>query len=225
VSKLLIVEDDVSFASAMQDILTQENWKTEVTHSGLDALQLIYNFSYDLVLLDWDLPDLTGIEVCRQVRAAGLQVPIVFLTGKVDISFLETAFEYGADDYVEKQAEIRELLARLRGVLRKKANTAGVNVTVGDASLNTKLRTLVLGKEHLTLTSTETELLEFLMRHVGEAYSSPELFDAVWESSSTVNFETVRVHINTLRKKLALIGRKGFIKTLPSKGYTIDLQD
>jgi DNA-binding response OmpR family regulator len=223
VTKLLIVEDDVSFAAAIQDILTQEKWKTEVTHSGLDALQLISNYSFDLVLLDWDLPDLTGIEICKQVRAAGSQVPIVFLTGKVDISFLETAFEYGADDYVEKQAEIRELLARLRGVLRKKASTAGTSVTVGDACLNTKLRTLTFGTAKLDLTSTETELLEFLMRHFGEAYSSPELFDAVWESSSTVSSETVRVHINILRKKLALIGRKGFLKTLPSKGYTIDL--
>lgn len=221
-SKVLIIEDDLSLASHLADSLGKEGWNLEHAATGKDGLQLLEHFRFDIVLLDWNLPDIQGIDVCKSIRAQKIATPIIFLTGNDAIQMIETGLDTGADDYLTKPFEIRELLARMRSVLRRSSGLAQENLGIGEIRFDKKAKALLYRDKVLPLTSTESELVEFLLRHTDEMFSSADLFRAVWASDSDSNDTTVRVHIRVLRRKLDLAGFPELIKTTLGKGYFID---
>lgn len=222
-AKILLVEDDPQLSQKMSQWFTLENHLVETASSGEDALQLLTNFKYDLVLLDWNLTGITGLTVCRRHRAAGGTTPIIFLTGEGDVDHKESGLDSGADDYLVKPFDMRELAARMRTVLRRPKELLSAELKIGDLYLDQEERTVSCGKASVRLMPKEAVLLEYLMRHPSKYFSSKALLDAVWPSESDANQDTVRTCVKTLRQKLIKVGKPDLIKTVPHSGYKIDL--
>lgn len=222
-SKILLVEDDEEICGWLEDWFKQENFVFESAHNGEDALQLMGQFDFDVVILDWGLPDITGIEVCRRYRSNGGEAPVLFLTGKGDIDDKEQGLDSGADDYLTKPFDVRELAARVRSLLRRPKQILPVELTINGVALDLKTRVVREGNNNLRLMPKECALLEFLMRHPDTIYSSKALLDAVWRSDSDSSEDTVRTCMRTLRLKLQKLGRDDLIKTILGSGYIIEL--
>jgi DNA-binding response OmpR family regulator len=222
-SKILLVEDDTEMCGWLADWFKQENFVFESAHNGEDALQLMEQFEFDVIILDWGLPDISGIEVCRRYRSTGGEAPVLFLTGKGDIDDKEKGLDSGADDYLTKPFDVRELAARVRSLLRRPKQILPVELTVNGVALDLKTRVVREGTKNLRLMPKECALLEFLMRHPDTIYSSKALLDAVWRSDSDSSEDTVRTCMRTLRLKLQKLGRDDLIKTILGSGYIIEL--
>jgi len=161
------------------------------------------------------MPECSGIEVCRRFRAAGGQTPILFLTGKGELVDKETGLDSGADDYLVKPFEVRELAARMRSLLRRPFGINNDGLKVSDLELEFNSRLLTRGDTSVRLMPRETKLLEFFIRHPGNYYSSKALLNAVWPADIEASEETVRTCMKTLRQKLDKLGRGELIKTVP----------
>lgn len=216
--KILVVDDDTELCNSLQNVLREEGYQVETAHSGSDGMQLAKNFGFDLLILDWTMPDITGLEICHSVRKVGDLTPIIFLTGKVDYVSKEEGLDSGADDYLTKPFNIRELLARVRSVLRRSSGMASNDIlTAGAVSLNQKQRILSVENRTISLTAMETSLMSFLIRS-DKPVSSQEIFSHVWPSDSDSTSDTVRVHVRILRKKIELAGMPQVIER-NSQGY------
>lgn len=221
-AKILVVEDNEEFASILGTWLESQNYVVDTVHSGEDALQLLSSFNYDLLILDWELPGIQGIGVCEKYRRRGGTSPILFLTGKSDVGSKVTGLETGADDYLPKPFEFRELAARLRSLLRRPPGLLSNVLTVQGVSLHVDSHSVSLGGKEISLTPREFSLLEFLMRHPNHAYSSKALLDSVWPLDSALSEDTVRSCMRSLRKKISVDGQECIIKTLAGYGYIIE---
>lgn len=221
-AKILLVEDDQEWVDVLTVYLKSESHAVEVVASGEDALQLLTNFTFDVVLLDWGLPGMSGLEVCRRYRNGGGTTPIIFLTSKSDIAEKEEGLDIGADDYMVKPLQLRELSARIRSVMRRQASVLLGELTIGSLVLQAKDRTLTVDGQSILLTRKECALLEYLMRHSGSAFTAEDLLKAVWPSESSGSVGSVRSWMAILRRKLAAAGQEGFIQTLRGSGYMIE---
>jgi DNA-binding response OmpR family regulator len=220
--KLLIVEDEKAISQELKKFLEPHGWHVEVASTGSDGMQLLGNFQYDFVLLDWNLPDMSGVEICRRFRAQGGTTPIIFLTGRNTIDEKEEGLNAGGDDYMTKPYDVRELLARIRTVRRRPRELASPRLIAHGFELNPYLKTLVAPNGTAQLTALESHILEYLMRNRNRYFSSADLFEAIWPSDSDSSPDTVRVLITLLRRKLDQIGAKDLIKTVRRLGYIID---
>lgn len=218
-AKILLVEDDTAMCGWLEDWFKQENFVFESANNGEDALQLMEQLEFDVIILDWGLPDISGIEVCKRYRSTGGEAPVLFLTGKGDIDDKEQGLDSGADDYLTKPFDVRELAARVR----RPKQILPVELTVNGVALDLKTRLVKEGTNNLRLMPKECALLEFLMRHPDTIYSSKALLDAVWRSDSDSSEDTVRTCMRTLRLKLQKLGRDDLIKTILGSGYIIEL--
>jgi DNA-binding response OmpR family regulator len=225
VAKLLIVDDDPELGKTLQDYFSNHGHVLEICGSGEDAEQLLGSFTYDLIVLDWTLPGISGDKVCRKYRAEGGQAPIIFLTGKNGIDSLETALENGADDYMVKPFNVRELHARIRMLLRRRTGTIALQLQMGGLMLDPEAGVITVGAAAVRLRAKESALLEYLMRHPGKVFSSQQLFEAVWPSDAESTAEGVRTWINLLRQKLAQVGKAHMVKTILRSGYTINCDE
>jgi len=221
-AKILYVEDDDGIAASVQDWLQMEGHLVELAANGEDGIQLSANFEYDLLLLDWDLPGIPGIEVCRRYRQRGGNAWVIFLTGKSGVDDKENGLDAGADDYLTKPFEIRELSARIRSALRRTESTFQSQLKINDLVLNTADRTLCVNQATVRLMPKEAALLEYLMRNPNKLSNTNKLLSAVWPSDSGVSNGTVRTFMLSLRGKLEQLGKKDFIKTVPGSGYIIE---
>jgi DNA-binding response OmpR family regulator len=222
VAKLLIVDDDVDFAHHLGDLLKPHSWSIETATSGKDALQLLQNFKYDFILLDWNLPDATGLEICSKFRATGADTPIIFLTGRQTVADKEAGLDAGADDYLTKPFEERELLARIRAVQRRRGKPQGNKRTLRNITLDSRLRRVFIDGKETQLSQKECSILEFLMDNPNNYYSSSQILEAVWPTESEASEEAVRVHMKALRRKLAEAGCDNLIRTVIGAGYVIE---
>lgn len=222
--KILLVEDDLQIAQSLENWFKQENIVFESVQTGADALQLLNSFDFDAIILDWGLPDVTGIEVCKQYRARGGSAAVLFLTGKDTITDKETGFESGGDDYLVKPFDVRELAARLKSLLRRPRAMLPAELNINGVSLNLKTRSIKVGDETTRLMPKECALLEFLMRHPDTIFSSKALLDAVWPSDSESSEDTVRTCMRSLRLKLQKLTRDELIKTVLKSGYIIETE-
>lgn len=220
-AKLLVVEDNVELASIVTTWLQAQGYVVDMVHSGEDALQLLGNFSYDCLILDWELPGIEGISVCERYRKKGGTSPILFLTGRSDIDSKVTGLEMGADDYLAKPFEFAELTARIKSLLRRPGGMVQNVLSVPGLSLRTDTHVAVVDEKEISLTPREFSLLEFLLRHQNKAYSSKALLDAVWPLDSALSEDTVRSCMRTLRKKISK-GEECVIKTVQGYGYVIE---
>lgn len=219
-AKLLLIEDDEALSERLSAWFRQEGYICETASSGEDGLQLLSSFSYDLIVLDWNLPGKSGLAVCRQFRKDGGNTPILFLTAQSDISYKESGLDSGADDFLAKPFEMRELAARVRSLLRRPAAVI-LKLKVGEVSLETNSRTVCSGAQQVQLMPTECALLEFLMKHPDSHYTARQLLSAIWSSDSEGSEDSVRTCMKTLRHKLNKIGEGEFIKTNRGLGYVV----
>lgn len=221
-TKVLVVEDDVELSSKVRDYLVFEKFSVETVYSGADALQLLESFKYDAIVLDWNLPDLSGLDVCKAFRLKGGNTPVLFLTGKFDIEDKVTGLDAGADDYMTKPFHVRELTSRLRALLRRHATVRPDTLTIGNLSLITGSGKVTKKGQSVQLLPKELAILEFLMRHPDQTFSSKAILESVWPSDSEAGEETVRTYMKTLRRKITGEGEECPIRTIIGMGYILD---
>lgn len=223
-SKVLIVDDDVELATIVDHMLKEAGWSTEKAHTGADALQFLTNFKFDLVILDWNLPDMTGIKICQEFRTGGGETPIMFLTGRGATPDKEIGLDSGGDEYITKPFDNRELLARVRSMLRRPALLSSETMVINGVQLDPRAKRVIAPGKSVQLSSTEYAIIEFLFKNAGTFYTAVQLFEALWPSESESTSEVVRVHVKVLRRKLEILGLADVIKTVRGAGYIVEKQ-
>jgi two-component system, OmpR family, response regulator len=221
-AKILIVEDDRKLRDMVNDLMTMERYETEVTDNGRDALHLMRTFPYDLIVLDWQLPHLSGIEICREFRSAGYHTPILLLTGKRDPEEKEQGLDAGADDYVTKPFNARELCARVRALLRRPPTTVDPILHYENLMLDPQKYLVTKAGQPIHLPPREFRVLEFFMRHPGQMFSADALMDRIWKADDSVTKEGLRVCIGRLRSKIDDAGAPSMINAVYGAGYKFE---
>lgn len=223
---VLVVEDEEALAELLKYNLEREGYRVSVAQDGEEALIVSAETAPDLVLLDWMIPKVPGIEVCRRLRARpeARNTPIVMLTARGDEGDRIRGLDTGADDYITKPFSMSELLARLRAVMRRiRPGLAEDKLRHGDIIIDRVAHRVKRAAREVHLGPTEFRLLEYLMQHAGRVFSREQLLDAVWGSDVYVEARTVDVHIGRLRKALNNDGEVDPIRTVRSAGYSFDL--
>jgi len=223
---VLVVEDEDALATLLHYNLDKEGYRVGVAGDGEEALIMANERAPDLVILDWMLPKVSGIEVCRRLRGRSetRNVPIIMLTARGEESDRIRGLDTGADDYVVKPFSMVELTARVRAVLRRiRPGLADDRITVGDIIIDRVAHRVKRSGKEIHLGPTEFRLLDYLMQHPGRVFSREQLLDAVWGSDVYVEARTVDVHIGRLRKALNGTADGDPIRTVRSAGYSLDL--
>lgn len=220
-AKILLLEDDPDVALVVSESLSID--RHEVTHcaTGSQALLVLSEFEFDVLILDWVLPDISGMEILGRFRARGGVTPALFLTSKDSIDEKVTGFDRGADDYLTKPFHPKELCARVRALLRRFAGHATDTLKVGTIELDPIAYRVQCEGREVNLAPREFALLEFLMRHPNQAFSADDLLTRVWSSDSDAGPETVRTCVKRLRQKLGIDCKDSILQTLPRVGYKL----
>jgi two-component system, OmpR family, phosphate regulon response regulator PhoB len=224
-ARLLLVEDDAALAELLVWHFQREEFEVEHTADGEEALLLAKESPPDLVLLDWMIEGLSGLEVCRRLRRLPdtANVPIIMLTARGEEEDRIRGLETGADDYVTKPFSPRELVARVSAVLRRvRPALAGERLAYSDIEMDTVSHKVRRNGDQVTLGPTEFRLLKHFLEHPGRVFSRERLLDSVWGRDSDIEPRTVDVHIRRLRKAINLGDRPDIIRTVRSAGYALD---
>ena len=222
-AKILLVEDDALAAELLVDFLEHERYSVEHADTATQAKALLKVYGYDLLVLDWELPDGTGIDILKTFRNAGGRTPVIMLTGKKATDDKETGLDSGADDYLTKPFDMRELSARLRALLRRNPVVQDNLLTSGYLSLDTASAVASRDGENLKLLPTEYALLEFLMRNQGRVFSTDALLENVWKAESEATSNGVRTYITRLRAKIDKDNEPSLLKTVHGLGYKLEV--
>jgi two-component system, OmpR family, manganese sensing response regulator len=218
-AKILVVEDDLETCELLAQTLERENHSVEKCMTGADGDFMLSTYEYDLVVLDWDLPVKSGLDICKSFRSRGGRTPILMLTGKNEIVDKETGLDTGADDYLTKPYAVRELLARVRSLLRRPAALLENELSAGAVVMDpTKFLVTVEGNK-VDLNPSEFKLLEFLLRHPNQVFHPEVLLNKVWPSESESTVEALRSAMKRLRRKLGPSGE--VIHTVLGVGYVL----
>ena len=201
-AKILLVEDELELAESVREWLSEDYHLVEVVNDGLAALEALKRAEYDVILLDWMLPGLSGIEICRQYRANGGQAAVLMLTAKKSLSSKEAALMDGADDYLTKPFQLRELSARVKALSRRSQNQIMEELECCSLRLQRSTHRVFKGEAELKLGPKEFTLLELFMRFPERVFSTEELLERIWGTETDVVAETVRSTIKGLRKKI-----------------------
>lgn len=220
--KILLVEDDITLAEMVVDWLVSKNNEVDHLTNGTEGLEWLTRQHYSLAILDWELPGLSGVEVCKRYRARGGALPILMLTGRKGTDDIVDGLESGADDYLAKPFELPELFARIRALLRRPGHVTSSTITAGALELDPKTGKVCKGNEEIVLSRKEFAVLEYLMTNPGRIYSAEALLDRIWPTEAETSAETVRCHITRLRAKLASVGEDTLIKTVYGMGYKLE---
>jgi two-component system response regulator MprA len=218
--RVLVVEDDRDIADVLRRSLDLDGYEVRLAGDGESALVTAGVFEPDAVILDLGLPKLDGVEVCRRLRAEG-DVPILMLTARDGVDDRVDGLDSGADDYLVKPFERRELLARVRALLRRRPPRGSASLVVGDLRLNPDAHEAFRGERALDLTSREFELLEYLMRNERLVVSRQRLLDDVWGYHPFAETNTIDVFISNLRRKLEADGEERILHTVRGSGYVL----
>jgi DNA-binding response OmpR family regulator len=220
-AKVLVVEDNRELASMINDWLVFEHYEVEFAYTGSDGMEMLQHYLYDAIILDWELPNKSGIEICRDFRSSGKMTPILMLTGKSEIDDKETGLDAGADDYLTKPFHMKELGARLRAIIRRAANAPSNVLKAGDIELNPTTFEVTKCGAPIDLLKREFALLEFFMRNPNRVFSAEALLDRVWTSESDATAEALRTTLGRLRKKIDTPKADSLIKTVHGVGYKL----
>lgn len=221
--EILIIEDEKRMAQALCQLLRLE--KYEVTHcdNGLDGLMEIESGIYDAVVLDVMLPQKNGFDIAREARKKGIKTPIIMLTAKSELDDKVTGLDCGADDYLTKPFMTKELLARIRALLRRNGNTADGTLSYGDIMLdkNTTALSCTENGQSVRLSEKEYRLLEYFLVNSGQILTREQLALKIWGYESEAEYNNVEVYLSFTRRKLAFIGAKTEIKAVRGMGYEL----
>lgn len=220
--KILIVEDDSDLRERLRRWLEFEKYTVEEAADGEQADCVLSGIDYDLIILDWELPFIAGVDLCARYRKSGGAAKILMLTGKSTLDDKESGLDAGADDYLTKPFEFRELSARIRALLRRPTTTLGTTIEVANLVLETKTRRVTMDGSALELLPKEYSLLEFFMKHPNEAFNPEALLERVWHSEADATIGSVYTYIKTLRKKITDKDGKCAIRTAYGLGYRFE---
>ncbi|MHA7858854.1 MAG: phosphate regulon transcriptional regulator PhoB [Henriciella sp.] len=221
---IVIAEDEQAVSELLRYNLEAEGYETAIANDGDEAMLLIDERIPDLMLLDWMLPKISGIEICRRVRTRQetANLPIIMLTARTEEADRIRGLETGADDYVTKPFSTNELMARVKAVLRRiRPALMDDRIEVGDIQIDRSTHSVMRGGKDIHLGPTEFRLLEYFAQHPGRVFSREQLLDGVWGSDVYVEARTVDVHIGRLRKALMSQGGNNPIRTVRSAGYSL----
>ncbi|MEP0872850.1 response regulator transcription factor [Trichocoleus desertorum AS-A10] len=218
---ILVVEDEVKLARFIELELSYEGYQVSLAHDGFAGLTTARDAKPDLIILDWMLPGLSGLEVCRRLRTTGDKVPVVLLTAKDEVSDRVAGLDAGADDYVVKPFSIEELLARVRAHLRRVQETEPEVLQFTDLSLNRQTREVFRGDRAIELTAKEFDLLDFLMAHPRQVITRDRILEQVWGYDFMGDSNIIEVYIRYLRLKLEANQEKRLIQTVRGVGYVL----
>ncbi|MEH1929330.1 MAG: response regulator transcription factor [Nostoc sp.] len=220
-ANILLVEDEVKLARFVELELSSEGYNISVAHDGIAGLTLARELSPDLIILDWMLPGLSGLEICRRLRATGISIPVILLTAKDEVNDRVAGLDAGADDYVVKPFSIEELLARIRAHLRRTQETDQDIFQFEDLSLNHRTRQVYRGKRAIELTAKEFDLLEYILSHPRQVFTKDQILQKVWGYDFMGNSNIIEVYIRYLRLKLEENNEKRLIHTVRGVGYVL----
>jgi DNA-binding response OmpR family regulator len=218
---ILLVEDEIKLARFIELELSSEGYRVSVANDGMAGLTLARESAPELMILDWMLPGLSGIEVCRRLRATGNNVPVILLTARDEVSDRVTGLDAGADDYLVKPFSIEELLARVRAHLRRTQEVDLDVLQFEDLSLNRRTREVFRGQRAIELTAKEFDLLDYLLSHPRQVYTRDQILERVWGYDFGGDSNIIEVYVRYLRLKLEENNEKRLIHTVRSVGYVL----
>ncbi len=219
--RILVVEDEKRVASFISRALREDSYAVDVAESGEKAIQSVAATPYDCVLLDVRLPGLSGIDACRLIREAHIDVPILMLTARSLVEQRVEGLDAGADDYLTKPFAVAELLARVRALIRRRINKTDPVLRYSDIELDRHRRRVLRSRRPISLTAKEFALLEFLLARAPEVASRSEIVEHVWDATFDSETNLVEVYINRLRQKMTADGAPKIIHTVHGVGYCL----
>ncbi len=215
--KIAIIEDEVGITNFLKQGLEEEHYEVVTANDGEKGWELIQKSKPDLILLDWMMPKMSGIEVCKKVRATDTKTPIIFLTARDTVQETIEGLKAGANDYIKKPFSFDELLARISIYFRE--NTEATQLTLGPISMNRLTHQVFVDEREITFTQREFELLHFLMKNKGTVCSRTQIIEEVWNIHFEYDSGVIDVFMNGIRKKLNLPKDQEYIKTIRGIGY------
>lgn len=221
--RILLVEDEIAISSFLKEGLEEEGFAVDVANNGRQGLEMAMDNlnEYDIILLDWMLPGVSGIEICRSIRTENKIVPIVFLTAKDTVDDTVFGLETGANDYLKKPFAFEELLARIRVLLRNNVGEQNV-FRAGNIELNVDVHQVTKAGKPVQLTQKEFALLEYLLRNTGKVCRRTRIIEKVWDIHFNYDTSVIDVFINALRRKLDDKNEESFVETIRGVGYRIN---
>jgi DNA-binding response OmpR family regulator len=223
-SRLLIIEDEEKMARMLARVLREEGYVAETAGDGRTGLGRALNDSFDLLIVDWMLPERSGVQIVRALRAAEISIPVLMLTARGQVEDRVEGLDAGADDYLPKPFALPELLARVRALTRRGPQEAatGPEIQVGDVALDPVRHVVRRDSERIELTAKEFALLAALMQRPGQVFSRSVLLDTVWGVPGEVSTSVVELYVSYLRRKLDRHGEPSRIRTVRGVGYTFE---
>jgi DNA-binding response OmpR family regulator len=218
--KVLIVEDEVKVASFISKGLEEEGYNVEVAYDGKKGIELIQGSTYDIVLLDLMIPEVDGLEVLKNIRAWGINTPVLIITAKSSKEDVIKGLDTGSDDYLTKPFSFEELLARIRALLRRSRKSDTHILEYKDIILNPYTRRLSIASREVELTEKEFMIMEYLLKNNEKPLARKEIAEYAWQNS-TDSTNIVDVYVNFLRKKIESVSQKRYIHTVRGKGYIL----
>lgn len=221
--RILLAEDEISIAGFIKEGLEEEGFSVDVALNGRLGLEMAMDNidEYDLILLDWMLPGISGIEICRSIRKVNKMIPVIFLTAKDTVDDIVFGLETGANDYLKKPFAFEELLVRIRVLLRNREGEQNC-FTVNNIELNTEVHGVTRNGKVVELTQKEFALLEYLLRNKGKVCRRARIIEKIWDVHFDKDTSVIDVFINALRKKLDQPGEESFIQTIRGVGYRVN---
>ena len=219
---ILLVDDETELTEPLCKILSHEGYRVDIAHSGDRGIELALNNNYDLLILDWMLPHKSGLEICQGLRERAIATPVLFLTAKDTIDDRVLGLDAGADDYLVKPFELRELLARVRALLRRGTNTEHEEtqkLRVGDLELDKENRAAYRNGKAIDLSDKELELLEYFMANSGQLLNHEAIYNHLWQDSDRPSSNVLAALVRLLRRKIEIKGQPTLIHTVYGKGY------
>lgn len=218
---ILLVEDDPKLAEFVKTELSLEGYRVTVASNGMDGLAIARDAQPDLLILDWMLPGISGLDLCLRLRKTGVQTPIILLTARDEVPDRVTGLNAGADDYVTKPFSIEELLARVKARLRRIHPEAPERLEFEDLSLNRLTREVYRGADRIELTAKEFDLLELLLSHPRQVFTRDQILEKVWGYDFMGESNIIEVYVRALRLKLEANHPKRLVHTIRGVGYVV----
>lgn len=225
--RILVVEDEKQIANSIKKGLEQETYSVDIAYDGADGYDLAISEEYDVIVLDWMLPEMNGLDFCKKIREEKIQTPILMLTAKSELDDKVIGLNSGADDYLTKPFAFEELIARIKALLRRPQTTTPLILSLADLELNPNSKTVTRNGKNINLSKKEYALLEYFMRNIGITLSKDQIIDHVWNFDDDILQNTVEQYVGYLRNKIEKPFRNSptLIHTVRGFGYVFKLEE